>query len=169
MHTLHGRYSHTFVGGLIVVAALAVSDSAEAQPISYRITCTNYGPNSNEPLGDRDGHSVQVGDATCIVQGGPMDGAVGTQQVIWEYDKGVGTLLSAHTVFRRPGAMLISVGRTGKLNLQMADGRVTGWTASGVLSYPMATGPAAVLDKKSATWTGRPTGNRTFVIEFTVE
>ena len=98
-----------------------------------------------------------------------MDGAVATQQVIWEYDKGVGTLVSSHSVSRKPGAMLISVSRSGKLTLQMTDGRVTGWTANGTLSYALATGSAAGLDKKNANWSARPTGNRTYVLEITVE
>jgi hypothetical protein len=170
MSTRPDRLAWTFGGGLLLVAALTTSvPTAWAQAISYRAVCTNHGANWNEPVGDRDGHSLQVGDATCAIQGGPMDGAVATQQVLWEYDKGVGTLLSSHSVARRPGSMAVTVGRSGKLNLQMTDGRVTGWTASGTLSYVSATGSAAGLEKKNANWTSRPTGNRTYVIEIVVE
>jgi hypothetical protein len=98
-----------------------------------------------------------------------MDGAVTTQQSVWEFDKGVGTLVSSHSVARKPGAMLASVARTGKLSLQLTEGRVTGWTASGTLGVAMAAGSAAGLEKKSASWTARSTGNRTYVIEVAFE
>lgn len=154
---------------LLIAALLAAVGPATAQPVTYRLLCTNVGTNWAEPVGDRDGHSLQVGDAACVVQGGPLDGAVTTQQVVWEYDKGVGTLLSSQAISRKPGAMAVSVGRAGKLTLQMSDGRVTGWTGNGSFTYAMATGAAASLDKKNATWTGRPTGNRTYLLEITTE
>jgi hypothetical protein len=113
-----------------VLAAAAVlmiaSPPVLSQSTPYRLSCTTHGVNWNEPVGDREGHTLQVGDATCAVQGGPMDGAVMTQQVVWEYDKGVGTLVFSQSVYRKPGAMLVAVGRGGKLTLQMTEGRVTG-------------------------------------------
>jgi hypothetical protein len=154
---------------LLIAVILAAAGPATAQPVTYRLLCTNSGTNWAEPVGDREAHSLQVGDATCVVQGGPMDGAVTTQQVIWEYDKGVGTLLSSQAVTRKPGAMAVGIGRAGKLTLQMTDGRVTGWSGNGTFTFAMATGGAASLDKKNASWTGRPTGNRTYVLEITTE
>ena len=44
------------------------------------------------------------------------------------------------------------------LELTMADGKVTGWTASGRGTYPVATGSAAFLVGKSFTLTAKPTG-----------
>jgi len=162
--------SRTLGRSLAGVAILAMASAAAwSQPTSYRLLCTNHGANWNEPIGDREGHTLQVGDATCSVQGGSMDGAVVTQQVLWEYDKGVGTLVSSHSIYRKPGAVLVVVGRRGTLNLQMTEGRVSGWTASGAGVFGMAAGGAASLEKKNANWTARPTGNRTYVIEVTVE
>jgi hypothetical protein len=33
----------------------------------------------------------------------------------------------------------------------------------------MATGAAASLEKKNANWTARPTGNRTYIVEVSVD
>jgi hypothetical protein len=168
MRNLTPRFASA--SALVAAAAfLATALPAWAQANSYRLLCTSHGSNWNEPLGDREGHNLQVADATCGVQGGVMDGAVVTQQVLWEWDKGVATLVSSQSIYRKPGATLVGVGRNGKLNLQTTEGRVTGWTGSGVLTFGLATGSAAALEKKNATWTGRPTGNRTYVLEFVVE
>lgn len=155
---------------VIAVSTLGMATPAAwSQPVTYRVLCTNYGAGWSEPIGDREGHSLQVAEASCTMQGGPMDGAVGTQQVVWEFDKGVGTFLSAHTVYRKPGAMAVTVGRSGRIQLQFTDGRLTGWTGNGAAVFSMATGSASALEKRTASWTGRPTGNRTYVLEFTVD
>ena len=170
MRTAREPITLAFGRGLAVASVLVIASADTwSQPLSFRALYTNHGANWNEPVGDRDGHSLQIGDATCSVQGGPMDGAVATQQVVWEYDKGIGTLLSSHSVYRKPGAMLVGIARSGTVNLQMAEGRVTGWNASGTLVFATATGSASNLEKKVGNWTARPTGNRAYVIEIKVD
>ena len=150
---------------LALFGAAACASHAQAQAITYRVLCNNHGANWAEPVGDRDGHTLQLAEGTCVVQGGPLDGAVLSQQTIWEYDKGVGTMLSSHGINRKPGAMGAYINTTGTLTFQMTDGRVTGWTASGKGRSTMASGTASSLAGKAYSWTARPTGPRTYVID----
>ena len=57
----------------------------------------------------------------------------------------------------------------GKLALTMTDGKVTGYTASGRMNWPIATGSGESLAGKSATWTVKPTGPDQFEIDDKVE
>ena len=150
---------------LFGAAVCAAQAHAQAQPLTYRLACNNHGPNWAEPVGDREGHTVQVAEGNCVVQGGPLDGAVLVQQSIWEFDKGTGTMLSSHGVNRKPGAMAAYTNTAGTLTFQMADGRITGWTASGKGRSTMASGMASALAGKTYSWTARPTGPRTYVID----
>lgn len=143
--------------------------TAHAQAITSKSTCIGHGANWAEPVGDRDGHRLQVSEATCLVEGGPLDGAVVTQHTIWEIDKGTGTMLSSHGVNRKPGAMTAYANISGTLSFQMTDGRVTGWTASGKGRNMMATGSASSVAGKTYNWTARPTGPRTYVVELVYE
>ena len=147
------------------VLALASVGPAHAQPTTFRSQCTTYGPNAIEPVGDREGHGIQVSEAACVSEEGPVAGAVTTQNSLWEFDKLVGRMLSSHGFTRKPGVYLAYVNLTGALTLQVADGQVTGWTAEGKGAFPVATGSAAWLAGKTYSWTARPTGPRTFIVD----
>ena len=53
----------------------------------------------------------------------------------------------------------------GKLALTMADGKVTGFTASGKGQAILATGSAASLGGKTTNWTPKSTGPGQFAVE----
>jgi len=153
----------------ITLTLLAQFAPAHAQPSSFRTLCTTYGANSVEPIGDREGHSIQAAAAACITQGGALDGTVTTQSTLWEIDKGVGVMLSSHGVSRKPGAVAAYVNTSGSLNFEVVDGKVTGWTAKGKGRDPLATGSAAGLLGKTYNWEARPTGPRTYVLAIVLE
>jgi hypothetical protein len=78
-------------------------------------------------------------------------------------------LVSGNGVIRKPGATVVYVQTDGKLALTMTDGKVTGWTASGKGPWAIATGSAASLAGKSATWTAKPAGPGEFTVEDKLE
>ena len=125
---------------------------------SDRYVCQLVGDPSPEALGDREGHSVWVGGASCRVEGGPMDGALSTTSEVWEWDKTTASFLSGITVTRKPGATFTSLNTEGKLKLVIAEGKVTGMTFSGRGRVTMATGSAAALSGKTYSWEGKTTG-----------
>jgi hypothetical protein len=65
--------------------------------------------------------------------------------------------------------MATNVNSAGTINLVMTDGKMTGWTASGKGRYAMASGSAASLNGKTYSWTARPTGPRSYVVEATYD
>lgn len=156
-----------------VVAALALGAmgaTATAQTaISYRAVCQNVGANPFEPIGDREGHSLAVVQQNCRVEGAPLDGGVLTGNIIYEWDKTVGTGLSGQAVVRKPGASVVIVLGEFKNVLTMTDGKVTGFIGTGQGIYKLATGSAASLAGKSFSYTATPTGPGQYVIEFKVE
>jgi hypothetical protein len=153
----------------VFAVALAAVGSVHAQGAAVRTVCNSHGSNWNEPIGDRDGHTVQVAEGNCTVQGGPFDGAVLTQQTIWEFDKGSGTMLSSQGVYRKPGAMGAYVNSAGTLTFQIVDGKVTGWSASGKGRIALATGSAASYAGRTYSWIARPNGNRSYIVEATYD
>jgi len=159
------------LGALGILGAWSVPGDASAQaaaaPVSMRLLCTNHGANAIEPVADREGQSLLAAAASCVVQGGPMDGGVETQHNLWHYDRGAGTLLSGQAVARKPGALSASLITQGALTFQMSEGRMTGWSASGRGRLTLATGGAAALDGKSFAWTASPTGPRSYVVQVT--
>ena len=126
----------------LALGCLAWTVPATAQPSTFRVLCTTYGSNSLEPIGDREGHSIQAAEAACVTQGGALDGTVTTQNTLWEFDKGAGTMISSHGFSRKPGAIAAYANSSGTLTFQMTDGKVTGWLAAGKGKYLIATGRA---------------------------
>ena len=149
--------------GLVLAASAAGAES-------WKLNCTNAGPNIPEPLRDRDKHSIMVQTATCIHEGGAaMDGAVSTQGVIWEHDANGSKLLSGDAVGRKPGATTAVRITEGTLTCVTKDGKVVGWTASGKGVFTLVVGGATELAGKSFSWTSRPTGPRTYVSDVTMD
>ncbi len=123
-----------------------------------KYACQGIGASAPEPLGDREGHSISVEQFSCRVESGPMSGGVLSGALIWEWDKANAVLISGSGVIRKPDATVVYKDSDGKLALTMADGKVTGFTASGGVSFPIATGSGASLAGKSAAWTATPIG-----------
>jgi hypothetical protein len=147
----------------------AFAPSAVAEEIIVKYACQNVGAFAQEPLGDREGHSISIGQFSCRVDAGPMSGGVMSGTTVWEWDKTNAVLVVGNGVVRKPGATVVYQDVDGKLALTLADGKVTGYTASGHVSFPIATGGGASLAGKSATWTSKPTGPDQFDIEDKVE
>jgi hypothetical protein len=98
-----------------------------------------------------------------------MKDGILTGTYIWEWDGPNATLVSEHGVIRKPGATLVYVESHGKLALTMADGKVTGWTASARGTNVLATGSAASIAGKSYTTTAKPSGPGQFTFEAKTE
>ena len=156
-----------------VAAALALSmlgaHSIAQTPITYKCLCHNIGTGPQEPLGDREDHAVSVTSYTCRVEGGPLDGGVLTGTTIYEWDKTNAVGLSGNGVGRKAGGTAVYQLGEFKNSLTMADGKVTGFLASGQGTYKMATGSAASLAGKTFSYVARPNGSSQFVIDVKVE
>jgi hypothetical protein len=153
-----------------VAASVVMCASAFAQSGSTaRLLCHSIGNSPAEPLGDRDGHAVAVGQFTCRTEGGSLDGGLLTGVTIWEYDKTNAVSLSGNGLTRKPGAYAAYEQTEGKLALTLSDGKVTGFTGMGRGRYTLATGAAAALTGKSYSFTFRSTGPGQFVVDVKVE
>jgi hypothetical protein len=154
-----------FVMTTAVIGLCAAGQSAAAQEIVFTSTCQDVGHSAPEPLGDRDGHMISVADYSCHVDTSPMSGAVMTGTIIWEWDGPNATMLSNTGVLRMPGGTMAYSDSGGKIALTMADGKVTGFTASGVGKATLATGAAASLAGKTTNWTAKSIGSGQFTVE----
>ena len=155
-----------FAAGIVTSLAFAAfAPNAVAQEITYTWTCLDVGTAPTEALGDREGHSISISVASCHSESEPMSGAVLTGTNIWEWNGPNAVLLSSNGVIRKPGATAVYQNNEGTLALTMADGKVTGWTASGKGVEKLATGSLAALAGKPYTWTGKPTGPGQFTVE----
>ena len=88
---------------------------------------------------------------------------------IYEWDKTNATGLSGNGVARKAGAMFVYQLGEFKATRTMADGKVTGFVATGQGTYKMATGSAAFLAAKTFTYTARNSGSNQFEIDTKVE
>jgi hypothetical protein len=155
------------IGTAITFAAFAPNALAQENTNTY--TCQDIGVAAPEPLGDREGHTITIDQQSCHVDSGPMSGGILTGRTIWEWNGPNAVLVSGNGVIRKPGATVVYVQTEGKLALTMADGKVTGFTASGKGPWAIATGSAASLAGKSATWTAKPAGPGQFTVEDKLE
>jgi hypothetical protein len=157
-----------FAAAIALLSFAAFAPDAVAQEINATLTCQGVGTGAPEPLGDREGHSITVGQYSCRVDSGPMSGGLVTGTAVWEWDGPNAVQLSNSAVGRKPGATIVWVGKSGKLALTMTDGKVTGFTASGQGADVVATGSAASLVGKTSTWTSKSTGPDQFTTEETL-
>src|SRR5271166_6822065 len=148
-----------------VIALSATAPSVVAQENTDTLTCQDVGVGPPEPLGDRKDHGISVGEYSCRVDSGPMSGGVSTGTDILEWDGTNAVLLSDSGVIRKPGSTLVYRGTEGKLALTMADGKVTGLTASLKGQQQLATGSAASLAGKPYTLTSKSTGPSQWTVE----
>jgi len=151
------------------IALAATAPSAAAQGNTFTLACQSIGSGALEPLGDREGHSLLVGEYSCRADSGPLSGGVWTATDIWEFNGTNAVLVTGYGVIRKPGATAVYQDTEGRLALTMTDGKVTGFLATGGGSWPMAIGSAASLAGKSYTWTSKPTGPGQFAVELKVE
>ena len=146
------------------------SASAPAQTaVTFKSTCQDVGMSGREPLGDREGHSITVGQYSCKNEGGVEDGSLMSGMVIWEWDRTAAVMLSGNGVIRKPGAFAVYQNFEGKASLTVVDGKVTGLTGTSTGVYKTATGGMAPLAGKSFSSTFKSIGGGQFVIEATIE
>ena len=156
--------------GVAGLALASVMFCAWAQtPLMTKATCVTVGVSAMEPLGDRAGHALQVGQFTCRIEGGPMDGGVSTGSNIYEYDGAGAVLLTGNGVARKAGATAAFQVTGGTVTLTMKDGKVVGFNSSGKGIIKLATGGAAELTGKTYSFAVHPIGNGQFVIESTYD
>jgi hypothetical protein len=129
----------------LVFAAFAPSAIAQEKTTAW--TCQGVGGGAPEALGDREGHSIEVGQYSCRAESGPWAGSVGTGSDMWVWDGPKATLVSNSGVARKPGATLAWNFTEATQTLTLTEGKVTGCTGSGRGTNVVATGPWA-------SWTG---------------
>jgi hypothetical protein len=120
--------------------------------------CQNVGQSQPEPVGDREGHAIQVASVSCRAESGPLAGGVMTTQDVWEWDGPKAALVSFTGVVRKNGATLVWKSIEGKLLLTTTEGKVTGFTVSGRADTVLAAGAWAPWAGKQMSWTGKPNG-----------
>jgi hypothetical protein len=162
-----------FAAGIVTALAfVAFAPDAVAQENTTTVTgtCQAVGANgAPEPLGDREGHGIQIAQVSCHIDSGPTKDAILTGTDIWEWDGPNAVLISGAGIARKPGATVVYVETQGKLALTMADGKVTGWAASAKGTDVVATGSAASLAGKPYTVTAKPTGPGQYTFEAKTE
>ncbi len=150
----------------VLIALSATAPSAVAQENTAALTCQSIGREGPpEPLGDREGHGISIDEYSCRVGSGPMSGGVSTGTIIWEWDGTNAVLLSDSGIIRKPGSTMVYRSTEGTLALTLADGKVTGFTASEKGLQQLATGGAASLAGKPFTATSKPTGPSQWTVE----
>lgn len=154
--------------GAAALATLAFGAMAQA-PILQKAYCVNVGMNPMEPVGDRQGHALQVLNYSCRTEGGPMDGGVMTGVNITEWDAGKAVVLSGAGVGRKAGALASFQVTEGSTTLIMTDGKVTGMTSSGRGIMKHASGTASSLNGKTYSYTVRILSPGQFLIETTYD
>lgn len=137
--------------------------------VTFKSTCQDVGMSGREPLGDREGHAITVGQYSCKNEGGVADGSLMSGMVIWEWDKTSAVMQAGNGVVRRPGAFAVYQNSEGKVSLTVTDGKVTGLSGTSKGVYKTATGGMASLAGKSFRSTFKSIGGGQFVIEETIE
>lgn len=154
------RTSRAFVG---IASLLAAGAAFGGSP--HTASCYNTGLNAPEPVGDRQGHMIQVNAGTCRESGGEFDGLVTTQNTIWELDASGSKVLSGDGVGRKPNALIAYRLLEAKMEMVMQDGKPVGWIAKGKGLYTLATGDLAKYTGKTFSWTAKAAGYRGYSIE----
>lgn len=155
---------------LVLAGLVAVPVSVLAQtPNQSRMHCLANGNSPPEALGDRQGHAISVSEFTCRMEGGPLDGGVGTGTQVYEWEgvKGVGK--AGFGVGRSSGGKVVYVNTEITNTLTVTDGKVTGFVATGRGYYPVATGTAQALVGKTYSFITKSTGPGQFTVETTLD
>jgi hypothetical protein len=82
------------VCGLAAIGLSTFAPTAGAQDNAFTLTCQSFGAGAPEALGDREGHSISVGEDVCRVDSGLLSGGVATSTNIWEWNGTSAVLLS---------------------------------------------------------------------------
>jgi hypothetical protein len=152
------------------LAFAAFAPMAIAQEKTTAYTCQGVGTDTPEPLGDREGHSLEAGQYSCRAESGQQAGGVTTGTGIWEWDGPKAILISSSGVTRKPGATSAYKFTEGTQTLTLTDGKVTGCTGSGRGTNAVATGGWASMAGTSFACTWKCVGpSSQFSVECTNE
>jgi hypothetical protein len=154
-----GVASITLASGM----TLAESNRWVCQPVGYA------GATAAEPLGDREGHAIYVGEYSCRIDGGTLGGGIATGTNMLEWDKGTAALLSGQGIIRKPDATLTYQNSGMKHAPTIADGKVTGFAGTGQGRITMATGAASALSGKNYSFTYKSIDAGQFVVDMKYE
>lgn len=153
--------------GLVALAWAGVVQAQASSTSKY--SCMSTGSMAPEPVGDREGHLLAVNTGTCHAESGTFEGAIITQNTIWEVDKAAATMTSGNGVFRRPGGVGVYQLTSGTRSLVVQDGKVVGWTTSGKGLYTMATGNMSTVAGKTFSFTAKGTGFGRYSMESSLD
>ena len=151
--------------GIASLLANLLAPGAAFAGTPHTATCYNTGLNAAEPIGDRQGHTVQVSAGTCRESGGEFDGLITTQSAIWEHDPSGSKMLSGDGVARKPGSLVAYRLLEATMQAVMQDGKPVGWIAKGRGLYTIGTGDLSKFSGKTFSWTAKPAGPRMYTIE----
>ncbi len=157
-----------YVGPLSVLLAVFAVPGARAQETGHEV-CRSTGGFTPEQLGDRENHNLLISQASCEQTAGPAAGAFEDDTAMSEWDGPRAKELTGFGVSRKPGATLAFRDLDGQVELTMADGKPTGWTATGHSVVTMATGPWSSLKGRTSSWTSKSTGPSTYETDYTLD
>jgi hypothetical protein len=153
---------------VLTVSMGAYQVSAFAQP-KTTLVCNNIGSNAPEVLDSKQGHMLANSNFACRVEGGPFDKGWATGSQVYEFFGPKGTGKAGSGVIRHPEGAAVWVNEVMQNDLQMQEGKVVGFHASGKGKYAMATGVGKDLEGRPYSYVARPTGPGQFSIEVSYE
>ena len=154
------------VAAAVALTTLSVGTLAQTAVV-YKATCQFIASPAREPLTDREGHAILVGEYSCHAETGMEEGAIMTGMNIIEYDPSDGVVLSGNGVIRKPGAVAVYQVIEQHSTRTMTDGKVTGFSGTGRGVNKLATGSMASLAGKSFTFTFKSVAGGQFLLETT--
>ena len=154
---------------LVLTASMVAYPSDVLAQSKMTLACTAIGGNAPEVLDSKQGHSVSNNDFVCRIDGGLLDNGWATGHQVYEFvgPKGVGR--AGMGVARHPNGVAVWVNEVMTNDLQLQDGKVAGFHATGKGRYTMASGAAKELDGRTYSYVARPTGPGQFDIDVTVD
>jgi hypothetical protein len=153
---------------VLTVGIAAFQTHAIAQS-KMTLVCIAVGSSAPEVLDSKQGHSVADNNFACRIDGGPLDKGWATGHQVYEFfgPKGVGK--AGIGVARHPNGVAVWVNETMQNDLQLQDGKVVGFHASGKGKYSMAAGAAKELEGRTYSYVAQPTGPGQFNIEVSID
>jgi hypothetical protein len=158
------RFIVTFLCSAL--SLMGASGFALAETIG-RYECSTVGTASQEPIGDRNGHSLVSTQYSCFGVDGLLKGAVFMGSAIQEWDGPQGTFVYSGGVHRAPGGIAVTQLREGTACVVMKDGKAVGTDSSGKSIFKFASGTLAALSGKDFKFASKPTGVGRFNLDLT--
>jgi hypothetical protein len=148
------------------VGLIGASGFARAETIG-RYECSTIGTASQEPIGDRNGHSLVSLQYACFGVDGILKGAVFTASTIQEWDGPKGTFIYSGGIHRAPGGIAVTQLIEGTGSIVMKDGKPFGTDSLGKSVFKFASGTLAALSGKDFKFATKPIGIGRFNLDLT--